>query len=88
MKDEIKILKALGDETRLKIIEFIKNDEKCACKIIPGVRKSQPSVSSHLKILSEAGILESRKEGTRIYYKIKDKRVIDIMRILSGEINL
>lgn len=82
-KSKAKILKALADETRISIIEFLKEEEKCVCKIIPMTGKSQPSVSQHLKILSEAGILESRKEGTNIYYKIKDKRASEILKNLS-----
>ena len=81
-KKQVKIFKALSDETRLSIVEFLKEGEKCVCKIIPMTGKSQPTVSQHLRILSEAGILESRKEGTNIYYKIKDKRVIGVMQMV------
>ena len=82
-KKQVKIFKALTDETRLSIVEFLKDGEKCVCKIIPMTGKSQPTVSQHLRILSEAGILESRKEGTNIYYKIKDERVIEVMQMLG-----
>jgi len=83
IKNEIKIFKALADDTRLKIVEFLKEGEKCVCEIIPMTKKSQPAVSQHLKILSEADILEFRKEGTSIYYKIKDKRIIGIIQRLK-----
>lgn len=84
VKKEVKILKALADETRLKIVDFLRDGERCVCEIIPITSKSQPAVSQHLKILTEAGILESRKEGTSIYYRIKDNRVIDAVQILRG----
>ena len=79
MKNEVKIFKALADETRLRIVEFLKNGERCVCEIIPMTDKSQPAVSQHLRILSEANILESRKDGTSIYYKITDKKFMEIM---------
>ena len=83
-KNEVKIFKALSDETRLKIVEFLKDGEKCVCEIIPMTEKSQPAVSQHLRVLTEAGILESRKEGTSVYYRLEDERVIKVMGILRG----
>ncbi len=82
VKNEVNIFKVLADETRLKIVEFLKDGEKCVCEIIPMTDKSQPTVSQHLRILSEANILESRKEGTSIYYKIKDKKFMEIIQML------
>jgi DNA-binding transcriptional ArsR family regulator len=76
-------LKALADETRLSIIEYLKDGEKCACNIVPYTKKSQPNVSLHLKKLEEAGILKSRKDGTKILYHIEDPRVIRIFEILK-----
>jgi len=84
-KKQVKIFKALSDETRLNIVEFLQDNEKCVCEIIPATGKSQPAVSQHLKILTEAQILESRKEGTSVYYRIKDERVTGVMEILRGE---
>ena len=84
-KKEVKVFKALADETRLKIVEFLKDGERCVCEIIPMTKKSQPTVSQHLRILSEADILESRKEGTSIYYRVKDKRVLDTIRMLKED---
>ncbi len=82
-KNEIKIFKALADETRLNIVNFLKDGEKCVCRIIPITGKSQPAVSQHLKILTEAGILEFRKEGTSIYYRISDEKYIKVLEILT-----
>ena len=79
----LEFLKALSDETRLKIIEFLKKGEQCACDIVPYTKKSQPNVSLHLKKLEEAGILESRKDGTKVLYRIKDQKVAKILKILE-----
>lgn len=83
MKEKIKLLKALSDETRIRIVQCLLDGEQCACAIVPLVGKAQPTVSQHLKILEEAGILESRREGVNIWYKIKSKEAMQIMNILG-----
>ncbi|AJF61135.1 TPA: winged helix-turn-helix transcriptional regulator [Candidatus Woesearchaeota archaeon] len=73
----------LADKTRLRIIDFLQDGEKCACEIVPYTGKSQPNVSLHLKKMEEIGILSSRKDATRVLYKIKDKRVNELLKILK-----
>lgn len=68
-----KIFKALGDETRLQIVEFLLFEEQCACDFTQCINKDQTTVSRHLKILVESGLLISKKNGRNIIYKIKDK---------------
>jgi DNA-binding transcriptional ArsR family regulator len=77
---ESDFLKALAQPTRLKILYFLKDGEQCQCKIIPRMREDQSNISRHLTHMRDAGILESRREGISVYYKIKDKR---IFRLLS-----
>jgi len=84
MDDKIILLKALADETRFKIVEFLLRGEKCVCEIFPHVKRTQSTVSIHLGNLEDAGILESRREGKKIFYKIKDKRVCDIFKALGN----
>jgi ArsR family transcriptional regulator len=76
---EIEIFKALADPTRLKILEFIKDDEKCICEIIPHTGKSQPNVSQHLKVMKYAGIINERKDGTRIMIKVSNNDIFEII---------
>ena len=76
---EIDIFKALADPTRIKILECIKNEEKCICEVIPYTGKSQPNVSLHLKILKHAGLVNERKDGTRIMLSIADKDVFKLI---------
>ena len=76
---EVEIFKALADPTRLKILECIKNEEKCICKIIPYTGKSQPNVSQHLKVMKHAGIIKERKDGTRIMIKATNKEIFKII---------
>jgi len=83
MKKELQILKALGDETRLNILKFLLNGEKCVCEIFPHIKRTQSTTSIQLSILKKAGILDSRKKGKKVYYFISDKKVYDIFRVLG-----
>jgi len=77
--NEVDVFKALADPTRLKILECIRNGEKCICEVIPFTGKSQPNVSQHLKILKNAGIVDEHKEGTRIMINIFNKEIYKII---------
>jgi ArsR family transcriptional regulator len=77
--DEVDIFKALGDSTRLKILECVRNGEKCICEIIPETGKSQPTVSQHLKILKIAGLINEKREGTRILISVANSEIYDII---------
>jgi len=83
MKKELQILKALADETRLKIIEFLLDGEKCVCEIFPHVKRTQSTTSIQLDVLRKAGILTSRKAGKRVYYFISNDKVCDIFKALG-----
>ena len=83
MKKELLILKALADETRLNIVEFLLNGQKCVCEIFPHVKRTQSTTSIQLDILRKAGILGSRKEGKKVYYFIVDDKVYNIFRALG-----
>jgi ArsR family transcriptional regulator len=76
---EIEIFKALADPTRLKILERIKDEEKCICEVIPYTGKSQPNVSLHLKVLKQAGLVNERKDGTKIMLSIVDKNIFKLV---------
>jgi ArsR family transcriptional regulator len=77
--NEVDVFKALADPTRLKILECIKDGEKCICEVIPYTGKSQPNVSQHLKVLKIAGLVDERREGTRILLKASNKKIFDVI---------
>lgn len=85
MRESLRIFKALSDETRLKIVESLLNGEKCVCEIIPFTKRTQPTISIQLSKLENLGIVESRREGKSVYYKIKNKKVIKILKIIKGD---
>ncbi|MBU0466621.1 MAG: metalloregulator ArsR/SmtB family transcription factor [Nanoarchaeota archaeon] len=83
MDETLKIIKALSDGTRLKIVEFLLDGEKCVCEIFPHVKRTQSTTSIQLGKLEKEGILKSRREGKKIFYSIKDLRVCDVFKSLG-----
>ena len=67
---DVKIFKALCDEKRLRIIDLLKSGEKCACVLIEKMDIGQSSLSYHMKILCESGIVKSRQDGKWTHYKL------------------
>ena len=64
------IFKALGDETRLTIVQLLVGRELCVCDILDSFVMSQPAISHHLKILRQAGVVRDKREGKWIYYSL------------------
>jgi ArsR family transcriptional regulator len=73
LKITTKLFKALSDETRLRILKMLEARPLCVCEIQYILKGSQPNVSHHLKTLSDAGLVESRKDGLWIDYRLPDK---------------
>lgn len=63
-----RLFKALGDETRLRIVALLSHGELCVCHLVEALSLSQPKVSRHLAILRSAGVVDHRREGTWVYY--------------------
>ncbi|MBQ6943450.1 MAG: helix-turn-helix transcriptional regulator [Ruminococcus sp.] len=81
--DYARIFKALGDKSRLEIVEMLAGGEKCACKLLEKFNFSQPTLSHHMKILCDSGIVASRKEGKWMYYSLSDDSVREIIGFLK-----
>ena len=64
------VFKALGDENRIRILKMLRCGEKCACKLLEELNISQPTLSHHMKILCDAGIVTGRKEGKWTHYSM------------------
>lgn len=68
-----KFLHVIGERNRLKTLHLLKDGEKCVCEIIEYLDTTQSLVSNHLKVLRDAGLVESRQEWKKIYYSINRK---------------
>ena len=78
------IFKALGDSTRLKIIEMLSNGEMCACKILEAFDITQPTLSHHMKILCDCGLVISRKDGKWSHYSISCEVLNEFQKYVLG----
>jgi ArsR family transcriptional regulator len=85
------ILKALAQPTRLKILDFLRDGERCVCEIFPAIGEEQSNTSRHLNLMLASGILSRRKEGLKIFYAIKHPEVLTIVdlaeQIMGSEIS-
>ena len=81
-KNMVAIFKALGDENRIRILKLLHSGEKCACKLLEELNVSQSTLSHHLKILCDAGIVTGRKEGKWMHYSICCEGVCSLRTML------
>ena len=83
-EEHAKVFKAFCDEKRLRILELLRSGEKCACVLIEQLDMPQSSLSYHMKILCESGIVDSRPEGKWTHYKISKKGSDEAMVLLKA----
>ncbi|MCI5836991.1 MAG: metalloregulator ArsR/SmtB family transcription factor [Veillonellaceae bacterium] len=76
------VFKALSDETRLRIIDMLSCSELSACDILKSFSLSQSTLSYHMKILVESGVVTSRRDGLWMRYSICEERFEDILQFL------
>ena len=69
------VFKAFCDENRVRILDLLRGGEKCACKLLEELSISQPTLSHHMKILCDSGIVLGRKEGKWMHYRISPEGV-------------
>lgn len=69
-ENEAKVFKAFCDENRLQILEMLRGGEKCGCKLLEELKISQSTLSHHMKILCDSGIVSGRKVGKWTHYSI------------------
>jgi ArsR family transcriptional regulator len=78
------LLKALGDETRLRVVALLAHGALCVCHIEEGLGLSQPAASRHLAVLRNAGVVEGRREGAWVYYRLARQDDPQRKRLLSS----
>ena len=82
-KEQIIMLKAITDESRLRIIKLLEQGEQCACVLLENLHFSQPTLSQHMKVLCEAGLVNSRKEGRWVYYSLNQANGRELARFIE-----
>lgn len=82
--EKAEMFKVLSDSNRLQIIDMLSCGEMCVCKILEKFNITQPTLSHHLKVLADSGILVSRKEANWMYYKLNDKKMKEITEFLQS----
>ena len=73
------ILKALAQPTRLKILELLRNGEKCICEIVPALNGEQSNISRHISLMQKSHLVTTRKDGVRVMVKVKDPKLFEIL---------
>ena len=82
-----KVFKALSDPNRLMIIEMLQSRERCACEILEDMNIVQSTLSHHMKILCDSGLVKSRPHGKWMYYSLSNQ-VCEAAKILLNEITM
>ncbi len=82
------VLKAMADPTRLKILHRLQHHERCVSEILDHVGGSQANVSKHLAILKRTGLVDCRRQGLKVYYRIIDTGVFSICRNICDSLEL
>ncbi len=78
-----KVFKAMSDESRLLILTQLQSGERCACHLLETLEISQSTLSHHMKILCDAGLVFGRKEGKWTHYSLQTERISEAMHYLS-----
>ncbi|KXB07443.1 hypothetical protein AKJ51_01310 [candidate division MSBL1 archaeon SCGC-AAA382A20] len=78
-KDEVDLLKCVGNEIRYRILQHLREEEKCVSEIMESLDKEQTLISHHLKSLHKCGFVKKEKEGRKVIYRISDPIVLEFM---------
>ena len=82
-----RLFKALGDETRLRIVALLAHGELCVCHLVAALDLPQPTASRHLAVLRNAGVVDTRRDGSWVYYRLIEQTDPDCkqqLRALAG----
>ncbi len=81
------VLKALGDPVRLRLMSLVASHadgEACVCDLHEAFELSQPTISHHLKVLHDTGLLERSKRGVWVFYRVRTEVLTDIATLIAG----
>ncbi|MGB7581271.1 MAG: metalloregulator ArsR/SmtB family transcription factor [Sedimentisphaerales bacterium] len=81
---QAQIAQAIGHPIRLEIINFLKDGEQCVCDIAEQIGAERSNVSRHLSVMVAAGVLEHRKKGLKVIYRLKCPCILEFFKCMSG----
>ena len=84
MRLAVSTCKALGDANRLEIVKMLSDGEKCGCKLLERFEITQPTLSHHMKILAECGLVIARKEGKWQHYSLNCETLTRFRKFIDG----
>src|SRR3972149_10208668 len=73
------ILKALAQPTRLKILELLRNGERCICEIVPAINGEQSNISRHISLMQKSHLIATRKDGVKVMVRVRDPKIFQIL---------
>jgi len=80
---EADFIKALAHPTRIRIIKYLMNSERCVCEFTEDLDVEQSNMSQHLAILRKQGIVSSRKDGMKVMYKVNHLQIFEILQLIE-----
>lgn len=87
MNEYLRVFRALSDENRIKILEKLSEGEQCACCLLEGLEISQSTLSHHMKILCESGLVRGERVGVWMYYSIDGEGCCHAGKLLDSVAN-
>jgi len=78
------VLKVLAQPTRLKILELLRNGERCICEIVPAINGEQSNISRHISLMQKSHLVTTRKDGVRVMVNVKDPKIFEILDKVSA----
>ncbi len=78
------VFKALANEDRLRLLEALRDAERCGCELQVVLDAPQPTVATHLRKLKQAGLVRSRRKGRWSYYRIADTAILDVLDLVRS----
>jgi ArsR family transcriptional regulator len=80
---QAEVAKAIAHPLRIAVVNFLKDGEQCVCDIAEHIGSERSNVSRHLSVMSNAGLLEYRKEGLKVIYRLKCACIVDFFSCVS-----
>ena len=85
---QAEIVKAIAHRLRIAIVDFLKDGEQCVCDIADHLDSERSNVSRHLSVMVNAGVLEYRKNGLKVFYKLKTPCILDFFSCITACLKL